>query len=292
MKFLMFLFLLVTLHVFGQKEPKIERLVINDQIIHGTIDEKYPITIYLHFHAYSPDNYSFYSVDGWYYYDNMKKKIPLVGIYSGDLVLYQFENKSSCDSVLKLEGSGDNYMEHFDKLLEKTNYKERFQVSYEDYQYKGKWDNHKKSLPLTFHTSEIDVDVLKEYLKVAFGADKTYSYDLAQIGEAYYDYSIYAWKYVEGKYRLILHYETASSANPNGMCGAGVEAAYVYLEINKEGQILEFKEEVVESCHRNIYNEKQENSNADELVLKVYKGDDSERILYINKTLVSVQSKK
>lgn len=277
---------------FGQNAPKIERKLTQDQIIHGSIDEKYPITVYLHFNHYSEDNFMFYSIDGWYYYDNVKKKIPLVGIYSGDLVLYEMESQASKDSILNLIGDGGDYMERFDHLLQRSSYKERFQLSYSDYQYKGNWDNHNKTLPVTFETTSVQLDELKEYMNLSFGTDKNYTYDLSKIGPSYFDYTVFAWKFHEGKYRIILKYETASSANVNGMCGAGIEAGFVLLEINNKGQITEYKEELIESCHRNVYHETGPDSTKDNLEYRVFFGDDSERILLVNKAAVTIQNKK
>lgn len=292
MKLIVLVLLLVATVTFGQTAPKIDRKLMQDQIIHGTIDEKYPITVYLHFNEYSEDNFMYYSIEGWYYYDNIKKRIPLVGLFCSDLVLYQFENKESKDSVLGLMGIGDNYMERLDNLLQRSNYIERFKLSYSEYRYQGTWDKDKKTLPVTFETSNIQLDELKEYLLLSFGADKNFVYDLAKIGPSYYDYSVFAWKFYEGKYRILLKYETASSANVNGMCGAGKEVGFVYFEVNNAGQIIDYKEELIESCHRNVYYETSETPTKGNIEYQVFFGDDTQRTILVNKQAATLQLKK
>jgi hypothetical protein len=77
-------FLLTSLHIFAQTnwcfEPKIERN--NHYLFEGSIAGKYPITMYLEKDGFcsfeSRWDYA-YRLKGWYYYNNRKIKLPLIG---------------------------------------------------------------------------------------------------------------------------------------------------------------------------------------------------------------------
>ena len=292
MKHLVFFFLLSAFTATAQNQVKIERIVLHDRIIHGKINDAFPITIYLNFHDYAADNFNYYSVEGWYYYDNIRKKIPLVGVYSGSLVLYEFEKQTSRDSVLNLLGTGENFTDQLDELFKKRNYKERFVLDYQDFNYQGTWDNHKKNMPVSLNASDLSVDELNDYLYVTFQGKPTYHYDLSWIGSVDHDYEIAASKVHEGKYRILLRYETPSSGNPNGLCGAGMEIGYVFLLIDESGEIIEFQEETVESCLGDVSSEKGPDSNDVVLEYLVYDNSDNERIVRINLANVSIDLSK
>ena len=53
-----------------------------------------------------------------------------------------------------------------------------------------------------------------------------------------------------------------------------------------------YNEELIESCHRNVYHETGPDSTKDNLEYRVFFGDDSERILLVNKAAVTIQIKK
>ena len=112
MKYLLITYLIaLSFYGFSEQFPRIDRVCIEDKLIHGSIGE-YPITLYLKFHEYSY-HLGAYSVKGWYYYDRVKTKINLVGLYLyGDLVLYNFKDTSKANNLLLLVTVGVKTM-HF-----------------------------------------------------------------------------------------------------------------------------------------------------------------------------------
>lgn len=277
---------------FGQTSPRIEKIAIYDRVLHGVIGEDIPITLYLHFHDYSDQNTLVYSVEGWYYYDRYQKKIPLVGIYSGGLVVYSFEHEAQADSILKLQAHGDSPWEQLDDLTSRSGYKERIEIDYQDYSFQGTWKNTQKELPVRIQSPDIGVDALKEYLHVPLKDGKEVVLDLSQIGSVGNDYEIVASRHADGKWRIMLYYATMSTGNPNGMCGAGQEIAYVLLVVDEDGRLVEFSEQVIESCLGNSYFEEMNESTSTVKQLRVIHADDQERMVEVNLETVHLFSEK
>jgi hypothetical protein len=287
--FLSVLVVFVYVFAYGQsKQPRIEQIFIKDRIMHGTIDDKYGITLYLRFSQYSENNFLIYSVEGWYYYDHLKKKIPLVGIHSGTLCLYQFDNKEQADTILNMISTKEDPWEQLDELTSKSAYKEKFELDFIDGLVQGTWKTPKKSLKVQFYESQFSVDALDEYLRVSLNEQDEAVYNLSQIGPVSRNYEISAAKKVGKHWRVLLYYAVMSSGNPNGLCGAGQEIGYVLLVVDEQGKIIEFTEVVVESCHRNIYFEEASSSTKEVLDLRVIQGDEPEIKVTIDKNLVQL----
>lgn len=292
--FITSLFLFLNLSVLNAQEKKIyiEDFTINDQIIHGTIDEKYPVTMYLKFEEYSPENWLFYSISGWYYYDNVKKKIPLVGIYSGGLTLYSFTDQTRIDSIKQLVSPVANPWESVDELMNRSGFNEKFSFDYKDYRYVGTWENNQKQLPVSFDVSEINLDKSEEFLVIPLQNGDPKQIDLSQFGPMNDGYSIFASRYDANGSKVILKYEVSSTANPNGLCGAGFEIGYMLLTFDVKGTLSDYRLENVESCLGNIWSETTEvpNTNGKKLVCKVTDSEEKVRTVTIdgvNFTLIS-----
>jgi hypothetical protein len=275
-----------------EKKIYIEDFTINDQIIHGVIDEKYPVTMYLKFEEYSPENWLFYSISGWYYYDNVKKKIPLVGIYSGGLTLYSFTDPARADSIRHLVSPVLNPWESVDELMNRSGFNEKFSFDYKDYQYIGTWENAQKQLAVNFSVSEINLNKSQEFLEIPLQNGEMKRIDLSQFGPMNNGYSIFASKHDAGGSKVILKYEVSSTANPNGMCGAGFEIGYMLLAFDAKGTLSDYRLEDVESCLGNMWSETTEvpNTNGKKLICKVTDSEEKVRTVTIdgvNFTLVS-----
>lgn len=286
MKQLIFLVLLLSaVELKAQKEPLfIEDFSITDQVITGSIDNKYPITMYLKFEEYSPENWLSYSVSGWYYYNNVKKKIPLVGVYSGRLVLYSFADPVRADSVKQMLSSVPNPWEATDDLMNRSGFTEKFDFDYSDYTYKGTWENSQKQLGVSFNTSRIDLDQKQEFLVIPIEKNGQKRIDLSQFGPMSYGYSIVGSKYDAGGSKVLLKYEISSTANPNGMCGAGMEIGFVLLLFDHKGALLDYREEQVESCLGNFWSESTEvpGTNGRKMIYKVTDSEDKVRTVTID----------
>lgn len=235
----------------------IEEFTISDQVIHGLIDDKYAITAYLKFEEYSPENWLSFSVSGWYYYDNVKKKIPLVGIYYGEgIVLYSFTDPLRSDSIRQMTSTASNNpWEITDELISRSGYSEKFELNYSEYHYRGSWKNDKKELAVTFNTGSIDLDKRYEFLVLPLTQNEKKHIALDQFGPFSYGYSVFASKSDISGFKVLLKYEMNSTGNPNGMCGAGMETGYMLLTFDSKGNLLEYRTQDVESCLRNTWSE-------------------------------------
>lgn len=286
--------LLLLFSVFELKAQKeslfIEEFSITDQIITGSIDNKYPITMYLKFEEYSPENWLSYSLSGWYYYNNVKKKISLVGVYSGRLVLYSFADPVRADSVKQMLSSVPNPWEATDDLMNRSGFTEKFDFDYSDYTYKGTWENSQKQLNVSFNVSSIDLDKKQEFLIIPVEKNLQKRIDLSQFGPMSYGYSIFASKYDTNGSKVLLKYEISSTANPNGMCGAGMEIGFVLLHFDHKGALLDYREEQVESCLGNFWSESTEvpGTNGKKLIYKVTDSEDKVRTVTIDGTNFSI----
>lgn len=290
------LFLFLNFWVLNAQEKKIyiEDFTINDQIINGVIDEKYPITMYLKFEEFSPENWMSYSVVGWYYYDNVKKKIPLVGIYSSSMVLYSFTDQVKADSVKHMLSSVANPWEATDDLMNRTGFTEKFNFEYKDYQYQGTWKNNQKELAVSFGMSYIGLNREQEFLVIPLADNEKKRIELSQFGPVNDGYSIFASKYDATGSRVLLKYEITSTANPNGMCGAGQEIGYILLLFDAQGTLLDYRLEDVESCLGNIWSETTEvpNTNGKKLIYKVTDSEDKVRTVTVDGVNFTLISKK
>lgn len=279
------LFLLIFLDLRAQKEAiSIEEFSLNDQVFTGTIANKYPITMYLKFEEYSPENWLSYSVSGWYYYDNVKKKIPLVGVCSGRLVLYSFADAARADSVKKMLSPVANPWEATDDLMSRSGFTEKFDFDYVDYVYKGTWENAQKQLDVVFSVSRIDLDKRLEFLRIPLEKDGQKRVDLSLFGGIPYGFSIFSSKHDASGSKVLLKYEISSTSNPNGMCGAGMEIGFIFLHFDPKGTVLDYRLEQVESCLGNFWSESSEvpGSNGKKVIYKVTDSDEKVRTVTVD----------
>jgi hypothetical protein len=289
-----FLFLFFSSLKAQQEAMYIEEVHISDQVIHGLIDEKYPITTYLKFEEYSPENWLSFSVSGWYYYGNIKKKIPLVGIYHGDgVTLYSFADKLRADSIIHLTSTASNPWEITDELISRSGFLEKFELNYSEYSYSGTWKNDKKELKVSFNTSNIDLDKVHEFLVIPLAKKETKYIALDQIGPFSRGYSIFASDAKNSK--VLIKYEINSTANPNGMCGAGMEIGYMLLtfDLSREKVLLDYRTEDIESCLGGFWSEVAEvpNTNGKKLIYTVTDAEDKVRTVTVDGVNFTLGSK-
>lgn len=279
------LFLIAGIYFAQAQEKKvyIDEFRITDQVIHGTIDEKYAITMYLQLEDFFEDGTS-HTVSGWYYYDNVKKKIPLIGVCTDRFVLYQFTDQKRADSIREFNSPVSSMWEVMDDLSNRSGYVEKFDFAYGDYAYNGTWKNDKKELKVSFSASDINLTARKEFLVLQFSAQNKKHVDLQQFGSYYHGYSVFANKMDASGCKVLLKYEMNSRLNPNAMCGAGMEIGFVLLIFDSKGTLLDYREEEVESCLGNIWSEVTEtpNTGGKKLAYKVMYSDDKERTVTVD----------
>lgn len=266
-----------------EKKVYIDEFRITDQVIHGTIDDKYAITMYLKFENFFDDGTS-HTVSGWYYYDNVKKKIPLIGVCTDRFSLYQFADQKRADSIREFNSPVSSMWEVMDDLSNRSGYVEKFEFEYSDYAYSGTWKNDRKELKVNLNTSDIHLTGRNEFLVLQFGAQNKKHFDMKQFGPYYYGYSVFASKMDAAGCKVLLKYELSSRSNPNGMCGAGQEIGFLLLTFDGKGNLLDYRDEQVESCLGNIWSEVTEtpNTSGKKLTYKVMYSDDKERSVIVD----------
>lgn len=242
--------------------PRIEKVMIeDDKLVSGKID-KYPITIYLEFEQIFDLNsgyyHGIYSVEGWYFYDRIRTKIPLTGLYYhySDLILYNFSDTTKSNKLLHLsedlmeeylveEGLIEEALEGQDLLKFYRNlsgYQEKFTLTdSENY-----WTNNNKRLDVSIDLNDFSVDsheFFEEYLIL----DSTTTFDLHTFGVRKWNFKIVAHK----ENNFILQYGS-SSTSIMGNCGAGTERGFFQVQFDKNNKLIGFEEFIYGSCNRSI----------------------------------------
>lgn len=238
--------LFISVFISAQNQfPRIDRIVIDDKILNGQID-KYPITIYLKAHKHSNCNMGVYPVKGWYFYDKIKTKIPIVGIFDfNDMVLYNFQDTSKLNELLNFRVTMENYMEDIEHFKNLSGYNEKFVL----YGNSFTWTNGKKTLSLDLYDEDLSVNKTLELLR--FNSET--AFDLNNIGGCNMNFTIKAHK----EHKFIIEYEYASRNFSDGMCGGGIERGFMLLKFDKDFNLYSFQDFVYESCNYLIGNEGQ-----------------------------------
>lgn len=262
---------------FAQNEfPRVEGIITEEKIVHGNID-KYPVTIYLKFHRYSNNSTNIYSVSGWYYYDKVKTKIPLVGVWaSGEMVLYNFKDSTRIDEVLDFQLSDFSNRFEMDSYTNLKGFQEKFQFLEEG----SYWEMKEKRLDVSLDNSYNYILDENKYLYI----DSTHVFHLQNLGNWRCDFKLLA----HNKHSYILEYEYASQSYVQGRCGAGVERGFFLLKF-ENNMLSGFEEFPIESCNGNIYNDTTEvlEDGVTKFICNDYPNDKTYAVT-IDKTKISV----
>lgn len=265
---ILFICVLISIKVRAVANINGDKPLINDTIVKvlhkykdekwytGAIDGKYKITLYLRFFKTSMEHLNIYSVTGFYYYNSVKKKIPLVGIYDGHLVLYKFSPKSKSDSlILNFENYGScGFWDEIETYKELKGYEEKFIIGN-----KGKvtWQSKTKTLPLEIYATELSVISSKEYLLIKALNKKISTESLGLDGSGF---SVINATWQNNKLKVMLNYSHGSRGFVMGMCGAGIEVGYYILEFDSGITLLSKQHLQTESCLDGIYTEQEKTS--------------------------------
>jgi hypothetical protein len=267
MRKIILLFFLITLTCFSQqKNISIESFRTNDRIFQGSIDDKYDITIYLKVENFSEDHLYAYSVKGWYYYDKVKKNIPLVGVFNpmSGLTLFNTNDKNFEKKILNFDFTGVVW----DKLGEIENFKnynEKFFIS-NDPKENNTWSNNTKNLKLTLNNELEDLYVFEDFKFLKIGSSII---NLSNYHLNYKDLEIISKKVSVSEIRLLLKCEQFGNPNIQGMCGGATDFGYIILVINAKNELIEFEEIEIENCRAFIYSEQLEEENKKTLKYKI-----------------------
>ncbi|MDG1014982.1 MAG: hypothetical protein P8O09_07185 [Flavobacteriaceae bacterium] len=254
-----YILIILSIQLFAQKKhPRVEQIVVQDKIFNGRID-KYPITIYLKYKQFSNYHFGVYSVQGWYYYDKVKTKIPLTGLYNyPNLTLYHFNDTDKNNELLNFREMKDNHwddMEYYENLKD---YKEKFVLS-DNQNY---WLNGSESLEVKLFQEDLSIEKVNEYLLL----DSTTAFDLHNFGDWTWNFEITAYK----NNKFILQYEHSSRLYAMGQCGAGTEKGFFELEFNSDNKLIQYQKFVIGSCNSSISNEEKVKLNSQIIIYHCY----------------------
>ncbi len=218
-----------------------------------------PITMQLNYTGVVDcDQYQHY-VDGWYYYDKYKKKIPLTGIYDyySDLSLYNFGTKHKQNSrILKEQITSLQKVEKTNEIAQKLSPQESIileKISMKSNPIPGIFSLGKKTQPMQLFTGNVMIYRLNNYLFLPNNKKiNTYDFINKAGGNELVSYSS-----GENGNRVLLYFEQISNFNACGQCGASDgEKGYRVLYFTKDWNYKNYEEFLTESCWENIYDTK------------------------------------
>jgi hypothetical protein len=259
MKTLALVIALLTTLASNAQTVVIDDVETYDRLFKGQIDDKYDITMYLRFVNTSEEHLGIYSVEGWYYYESVKKKIPLVGIFDGGLTAYVFKDQKKKDSVLQFITPELNFWEAINYVKDMKGFDEKFTLETNGTLTGGTWETSKKSLIAQLDASDFFIKKNTEYLRVK-DANVMHNYELNSLGMYYSGYKVLSNRKTDQGIRVLLEYNSPSTYFVNGLCGAGVERGFVSVVFDKQWMLQEFIEIPVESCLGNCWSDEQKQS--------------------------------
>lgn len=255
---------------FGQeKEVYIERIVTDERILQGRIDGKHEIEIYLKYHQMSDEHKGIYSVKGWYYYEKVKKKIPLVGICDGGLILYVFKEKAKNDTVLNFESNKEHFWDRIEYVKNMEGYDEKFSYPGEYASKSGEWKTKTKKLSLEIYNNDYNVFDETELLKIKKNNNEEKTIHLKKLNIYESNFELVSYIKNQSGVKVLLHYDCPSAVYVNGMCGAGSEVGYIILKYNTDFILQDIQKIKTESCLLFIYSEEMKQSNKNIKVFNV-----------------------
>lgn len=215
-----------------------------------------PITLELHYTGVVDcDQYQHY-VDGWYYYDKYKKKIPLTGIYDyyGSLSLYNFGTKQKQNArLLKEQITSMQKVGQTDEIAQKLAPRESIlfeNLNTNSNPIPGHFYMGKKEQPVKLFTGNAMIYRLNNYLYLPNNKKiNTYDFINKAGGNELISYAS-----GENGNRVLLYFEQTSNFNACGRCGASEgEKGYRVLHFTKDWNYKNYEEFLIESCLENIY---------------------------------------
>lgn len=243
---------------FLLKAQEIELVTIttNDRLFKGSIDGKYEITMYLEVVNSSPNSGYIESVQGWYYYDNVRTPIPLAGIAVGDLHLFTSSDKEVLTSLLDFEYQNgeetvriDSHLFEVEDNLQKVqNVTERFFISVEENRISGQWFSGDKELDVQLLGNNVRLSSEKNYLKLPNGE----FFDLKNMGlSETTDFELL--KSANGGKRALLSYTYPANLNYGGRCGGAEDQGMFSLTFNDDYGVADITFAMFSSCYIDAY---------------------------------------
>lgn len=279
-----FILFLLSIVVFSQNKviTKSENSVQFKGNIQGS-----PITIFLkNQDIIDCDDYDRF-VEGWYYYDKYKIKIPLNGYTKGcDMKLFNF-GKNQKSVVSKLQNSVSNST--IDSLYQNSNPEEIlsfdrcFYSENKTKNFKGEFKNTDKTTEILLNTDDIFIGRKLENFKLPNQKE----INLRKVFAGYGGNQFYSITEDKSENRLIFYFESISNHNACGQCGASDgEKGYRIIYFDKNWNIKKTNEVLTESCLSFIYDTKIVKKSKSEVkyhITEDYGNDKKQYFLVVNK---------
>ncbi|MFZ4930638.1 hypothetical protein [Chryseobacterium sp. Mn2064] len=240
--------------LFSQ-QVELKKVIDSSQTFTGKIAD-IPITIQLNYTGVVDCNQYQHYVDGWYYYDKYKKKIPLTGIYDyyGNLSLYNFGSQQKQKSkVFKSRITSLQQVEKTNEIAQKLLPKESIileNVSVITKPVTGHFYFDKKVQPIAMSTRNVMIYRFNNYLFLP-NNKKINTYDIINKtgGNELISYTS-----GENGNRVLLYFDEPSNLNACGQCGASDgEKGYRILYFTKDWNYKSYEEFPIESCWDSMY---------------------------------------
>lgn len=248
--------LLILIHFIAFSQNKVILKTEDSKTFKGTV-ASFPITLFIENKEIIDCDIDNRYINGWYYYDKYKIKIPLSGyINDCDMKLYYYgknhltiskrivENiaHSSIDSTY--ESYNPDEVLYFDNCAssdEKNN------------NWKGTFKNKNKISPIILDSDNSSFGEKYELFKLP----NSKIIDLKKIFTGYGGNEFYSITEDKNENRLLFYFESISNHNACGRCGASEgEKGYRIIYFDKNWKIKKNNEYLIESCLENIYDTK------------------------------------
>ncbi len=238
-----FAFILISTLLFSQNNFKV---IVKDEksvLSKGTINEV-PITLFLSKKekiSYC-DLYDTF-IEGWYYYDKYKVKIPLYG-FSRDCEIKVYNFSKSHPSIN--QGESDSVI---DSIYENSKYNESLKFFYCESGVKGIFTKNNKTSKILINSDKI---IGEDY--EFFILPNSKKLNLAAIFKGLGNKFI-SLKQDKTENRVIFYFQFPSNRNACRMCGASEgEKGYRIIYFDKNWEIKKKQEYLIESCLESISN--------------------------------------
>jgi len=245
----------LSLTFFLCQKVELKKVTDSSQIFKGEIAGS-PITLQLNFSGIIDCHQYQHFVDGWYYYDKYKKKIPLTGVYNlGDLYLFNFGNQQKNSSKNFKQKITRDLIEKSDSIAKKLKVKEILSLSGQDFN-KGVTGNFhlgNKTFSAKLFTKDTRIYRYNNYLTLPKNKKiNTYDFVNPRGGNELISYAS-----DKSGNRVLLYFEELSNFNFCGMCGASDgEKGYRIIYFTNDWNFKKYEDFLIESCIENIYDTK------------------------------------
>ncbi|ALR31931.1 hypothetical protein ATE47_16035 [Chryseobacterium sp. IHB B 17019] len=245
----------LSLTFFLCQKVELKKVTDSSQVFKGEIAGN-PITLQLNFSGIIDYHQYQHFVDGWYYYDKYKKKIPLTGIYNlGDLYLFNFGNQQKNSSKNFKQKITRNLIEKSDSIAKKLKVKEILSLSGQDFSkgVSGNFYMGNKTFPAKLFTKDTRIYRYNNYLTLPKNKKiNTYDFINPRGGNELISYAS-----DKSGNRVLLYFEELSNFNFCGMCGASDgEKGYRIIYFTNDWNFKKYEDFLTESCIENIYDTK------------------------------------